>query len=135
MITKATYIAEDGKEFDNEFACRRHENDLYKAKRAEVEKRFREHFSDDVDGISDEMTRYITDSCEAYVYSFTPFEGWQEVLEKYSGCFETNLWGVRGYELEEGKKYLAFCNDSLAYIVDPVYIRELINKELDSWKY
>ena len=135
MITKATYIAEDGKEFDNEFACRSHENDLYKAKRAEIEKRFKEHFSDDVDGISDEMTRYITDSCEAYVYSFTPFEGWEKVLLDYTGCFETCLWGIRGYEPEKGKKHLVFANDSVAYIVDPEYLKEKMVREIDSWEY
>ena len=124
MTTNTTYIAVDGKEFASQWECVEYENALRKTQRTEVEKLFMEHFSDNVNGLSDEMIRYITDSCDVWVYSFVPFDGWEKVLLDYVESYETCLWGVRDGKLEEGKKYLAFCNDAVAYIVDPEYIRE-----------
>ena len=132
MRTKTTFIADDGKIFDTARACSDYELSLYEAKRAETKARFSKHFSE-VYGVSDEMTRYVTDSCEAWVYSFVPFEGWEDLLKEYVGCFEICYWGVENGSLKDGKKYFVFCNDSVAYLVDAEYLKEMTIKEIDAW--
>ena len=126
--TTTTYISIDGKVFISESECREHERNLT----AKIQSEFDRHFSV-VHGISDDMANYVTGLCGYYTYSFVAFEGWEKVItdSEWNKNLTVNTdWYTDG--VENGKRYLLFWADDMAYVVDPKILKERIMEDLEA---